>query len=204
MAFDFVDNCPNVDSRASHHRACHHCWFHWCTRWFMFDLEVADASFCSCLNMCRPVQLNPYVLKKGFRLWLRCFACLGRWWIQLGFWGLVASVEGNLGMRLFAQPLASFAKSHGIIDQRCCKFGSDPRQIWLALYLQFNMSFCSKTVDPSSSEINTSMASPPNKPKMVSQSSLCAPPFASQSFKNCVAWHAHSWFQHSSNYSWTN
>ena len=149
----------------------------------MFDLGVADACSCSCPNMYHPVQLNPYVLEKGFHLWLRHFASLGRWWIQLGFWRLVASVEGNLGMRLFAQSMASFAKSHGIIDQRCCRFGLGPRQIWLALCLQFNMSFCLKTVDLSSS----SMANQPNKPKMVSQSSSYAPPFTSQSCKNCVA-----------------
>ena len=185
MAFTFVDNCPNVHLQVLRLRDCRHCWFYWCTSWSMFDLGVADACFCSFLNMYRPVQLNPYVLKKGFHLWLRHFECLGRWWVQLGFWRLVASAEGNLGMRPFAQSMASFAKSHGIIDQRCCRFGLGPTQIWLAPYLQFNMSFCLKTVDSSAAL----MARQPNKPKMVSQSSSKwrGPPFASQSFKNYVS-----------------
>ena len=151
-----------MDSLVSRHQDCHHCWFCWCTSWFMFDLGVADACACSCLNMYRPVQLNPCVLERGFHLWLRCFACLGRWWIQLGFWRLVASVEGNPGIDYYMRPVAqsmdwmcfaSFAKSPGIIDQRCCRFGLGPRQISLALYLQFNMSFCLKTVDSSSSSM---------------------------------------------------
>jgi hypothetical protein len=107
---------------------------------------------------------------------------------------LVASVKWNLGMRPFAQVMASFAKNHGIIDQKCCRFGSDLRQIWFALYLQSNTSFCLKTVDSSP----FSMVNQPNKPKKVFQSSSCAPPFTVPPFKNCVFQHAHSWFPYSS------